>query len=272
MSLDFLSANNKAIGRQYLQAGTFFLISISMLLVVAGASLLIYTAKMPIYTDKTAPDRLSAELEPSPGDLQKEEDARFNEWFSQLRTYETPYKKLSNLGRGLFAAGIGLLFADGFWVLYHRFPWMRTTRAVFLVWLMLWAVRIPLSVWYYSVREQRFDYPVWGDSIAIGIFGDWITWIIGAALSSLVLAALLQRHKFPDRITLVRPSSILGWLRAVFFACWIAFLANCLIFGIPEGDEGAVLTSMVATVILLVFLSADEVQKSDKLGDTPIAG
>jgi hypothetical protein len=107
---------------------------------------------------------------------------------------------------------------------------------------------------------------VWGDSIAIGIFGDWITWIIGAAVSSLVLALFLHWHKLPAMITLVRPRSISGWFRTLFFACWIAFLAWSGMFGLPEGDEGAVFPSITAVVILLAFLSADEVKKSDNNG------
>jgi hypothetical protein len=240
-----------------------------MLLIAAGASLLIYTATLPIYTDKTAPERISEELYPPMGELKPHEmDARFHDWFSRLRTYETPYKRFSDLGRGLCTSGVGLLLAGGFWVLYHRFPWMRSTRILFLLWLILWAVRIPLSIWYYGLREQRFDYPVWGDSIAIGIFEDWLTWIIGATVSSLALAALLKGHKLPAKITLVKPRSISAWLRTLFFACWIVILAVSVVFGIPDGDEGAVLTAIVASVILLVVLSANEVKGTVARGAT----
>ena len=38
---------------------------ISLFLIFAGASLLLYTAKMPVYTDPFAPDRISNELYPS---------------------------------------------------------------------------------------------------------------------------------------------------------------------------------------------------------------
>lgn len=246
-------------------------ISISLFLIMAGVGFLIYSAKWPVYTDGDAPEHLSDQLSPS-GDMKPGEmDARFKEWFSHLRTYETPHKRLSDLGRGLCAAGFGMLLASGIWALYHRRAWMRTARAVFFVWFTLWAARIPLSVWYYGLRQQRFDYPSWGDSIAIGIFNDWLTWIIGAVISSLVLVALLKGYKFSAEIRLLRPESIYGWVRATLFALWMVFLAMCVIYGIPGGDEGAVLSSIGASVVLLFFLSADEVRSSGKLRETPMA-
>jgi len=165
-----------------------WLISISIVLILAGASLVIYATTLPVYTDAAAPERLSNELEAKP------RETRFKEWYSRLRTYETPHKKLSDFGRGLCAAGAGLLLASGVWVLYHRSPRMRTTWAVLILWLALWAMRIPFSMWYHGVRQQRFDYPVWGDSIAIPVFSESLTWIVGALISSFVLALLLIRH------------------------------------------------------------------------------
>ncbi len=236
---------------------------------MAGSGLLVYSTKWPVYIDETAPERLSEKLKPSgdlkPGDL----DARFKEWLSKLPAYETPNKKFSDLGRGLCAAGLGMLLASGVWVLYHRSAWMRTARAMFVLWLILWAARIPLSMWYYGLRQKRFDYPVWSDSIAVGIYKDGLTWMIGAVISSLVLAALVKGYRFSPRIRLLRPQSIYGWVRATIVALWIALLAEGVISGIPDGDEGTVLPSIVASVVLLFFLSADEVRTEDKLHEKP---
>ena len=233
-------------------------ISASLVLILAGASLLIYSTRWPIYTDQNAPERLSIQLNPKGNLKAGESDARYKEWFSKLRTYETPRKRLSDLGRGVCASGFGLLIASGVWVIYHRSAWMRTTKAIFILWLILWAVRFPLTIWYYGLREQRFDYPIWADSIAIAIFKDWVAWAIGVAITSLVLAVLLKGYKFSDRIHLLRPKSVLGWFRATLLVLWIASLAGSLIYDLPDGDEGAVLTSIIASVVLLAFLSADE--------------
>ena len=222
-----------------------------------------YASTFPIYTDKKAPGRIADELYPKGNLSQSEMNARFDQWFLQLRTYETPYKRLSDLGRGLCAAGLGLLLATYVWVAYHKFSWMRTTRAIFLLWLALWAMRIPLSVWYYVIRALRFDYPSWGDSIGIGIFTDWLSWVIGAAVSSLILASLLWGRKLPEKITFAKPRSTYDWLRTLFFAAWMAILVEGIAFGIPAGDEGAVLTPIVAPIILLAVLYADKAKSGD---------
>lgn len=242
-----------------------WILLIAAVLILAGAALIVSAVRLPVYTDANAPERLSRELETRP------RETRFKEWYSRLPAYETAHKKLSDCGRGLVAAGAGLLLAVGIWTLYHRFSWMRTGWAVFIVWILLWVARIPFTAWYYGLRQQRFDYPVWGDSIAIPVVSESITWIAGAVISSLVLAALLYRHPLPRAIRIARPHSVLGWIRAVVIGCWIAILGLCVATGIPDGDEGIVLTATAASVILLAFLSARDAATSKKNNDTSLA-
>lgn len=242
---------------------------LSAILIVLGVGLVLYATTLPVYTDPSAPERISNQLEPRPNDTGKDVmEARFHEWHAQLRSYETAHKRLSDLGRGLGTAGLGLLLTDVFFYCYHRYRWMRTVIALLICWVTLWAMRLPLSVWYYGLRQQRFDYPVWGDSIGIGIFEDWCAWTVGAAMSSVFLMLLLRGYKLSAEISLVRPASIYGWMRAVLLACWIAFLVVDLFFGIPGGDEGAVLTDICASAILLTVLSAE---RKENEGKTPAA-
>jgi len=193
-------------------------------------------------------------------------DSLFRKWFSQLREYETPHKKFSDLGRGLVSAGIGFLLAVYFWDAYHKRASTRTLKVILTIWIALWAVRIPLSVWYYFLRAWRQDYPDWGDTIAIPLFFEAIIWFVGAAITSYLLKKFLVRHPLPARIAFVKPDSIYDWVRASLLVCWIVFLGETLLFGIPDGDEGGVLTSIVATVILTVFLCAP-----DEGGSLPVA-
>lgn len=234
-----------------------WLISISLVFILSGAGLVLYAMSLPVYTDAAAPERLSSELETKP------RETRFKDWYSRLHDFETPHKKLSDFGRGLCAVGVGLLLAKVVWGLYHRSKSMRSLWAIFLLWLALWAVRIPFSMWYHELRQMRFDYPVWGDSIAIPVMYESLTWIAGALISSLVLAVLLIRHPLPVSISAVRPDSACSWIRAVFLVCWIQILGFCVVSGIPDGDEGMVITSIVASVILLAFLSARKAPSID---------
>jgi hypothetical protein len=237
-------------------------IAVAILLILAGGGCLLYSNSFPVYPDQKTRWELANELENLP------RETRFVEWYSRLRALETPHKRFSDLGRGLSAAGAGLLGATAFWVLYHRHRLMRQVRTIFVLWWGLWLVRIPLTVWYYILRQKRGDYPWWGDSIGIGIFGEWIAWLIGAVVSSIVLRLMLARHPLPDAIQLTRPVSRYGWVRAIFIGAWLLFLANGVFWGVPGGDEGAVFTGIMASVILLAFLSATEVRTvSEGAGD-----
>ena len=228
-------------------------ILIAIALILAGAGILAYALRMPAFTDMTAPGRLTQELDSTPQDI------RVHEWLSRMRTYETPEKRLSDLGRGLCAAGTGLLLASWLWRVYHRYPWMRRTRSVLVLWLALWGLRFPLSMWYYGLRSYRLDYPPWADSIGIPVFSEWLAWIVGALASSVALVSLLPDHPLPTSIRWVRPTSRPGWIRISFLGCWIAALGACVAFGIPGGDEGEVVTCIIAAVVLLAFAAAQKV-------------
>jgi hypothetical protein len=235
-----------------------WLIAIALVFMMLGGGAVLHSTRFPVYTDPKAPGRLSIELESLP------RETRFKEWYTRLRAYETPHKRIADTGRGVLSAGIGLFAAAGLWSLYHRWPPTRTFRVLVLIWSLLWLVRIPLSFWYHSVRSARFDYPTWGDSIAIGIFSESFTWIVGAALSSLVLGLLLIRYPLPPNIRIRRPRSVHGWLRAIFLASWLVILGVCVIEGISDGNEGMVFTGIVASVILMAFSSAQATSRPDE--------
>ncbi len=124
-----------------------WLLALSVLLIASGVLLLKYASRWPVYTDATAPDRIATELLPprdatlNNGDM----DARFAQWFSRLHAYETPYKRLTDLGHGLTGAGLGCLLATGLWWGYHRFTRLRSLRWLLGFWVSLWLLRIPFS-------------------------------------------------------------------------------------------------------------------------------
>jgi hypothetical protein len=193
-------------------------------------------------------------------------DIRFKEWHSQIRAYETPYKKLSDLGRGLIAAVAGVSMAGGLLMLYRSRSWARRVWAVFGLWLALWALRIPFSMWYYGVRQDRFEYPTWGDAIIIPVINETLVWMIGAVISSVVLGILLIGHQLPKRIRFIRPASPLGWLRAAILALWLVALLVCGITGVIEGNEGMTFSCLGASAILVIFLSSTKAPPLEEHG------
>jgi hypothetical protein len=244
---------------------------ISAIPVLLGIGLASYATTFRVYTDEDATQRIADELAPklgADGRIQSDTNTAYAEWFSRLHLYETPYKRLSDLGRGLCTAGMGFYLASRLWTRYRQSPSFRTKRKLMLIWNLLWLVRIPLSIGYYTLRAFREDYPWWGDSIGGGIILDSISWIAGALVTSAILMWFLNKRRLPDEILISKPQSIWDWIRTVLLSSWILFLATCLEQGIPDGDEGVVLTSVIAPVILVIVMAAprkDAIQPTDRV-------
>ena len=244
------------------------LAGLAVLLMVVGYGEWTTGAKLPVYSDMHAPARLSGELQ----DLPRSE--RFKEWYRRLPEYETAHKRLSDRGRGLLACGFGMLLALG-WL-----RWMRRSRDirrgwwlwVWGWWVFLWVLRVPLTIWYYSIRLDRFDYPTWGDSVMIGMFQDSVTWLIGCVLSSVVLAVLMIRRRLPSGIRPTLPSGGWDWVRSVVLWLWILVLLECVWSGVSDGDEGQVISCMAALPVLLWVLSAGPGEVVPAVDPVPQAG
>ena len=221
-----------------------------LIILVAGIVLVGMSAGYSVYTDQDAPGRLSMALK----DLPRE--TRFKEWNRQLNAFETPYKRLNDSGWGLIAAAAGLLLAAALWKVWHRTPQIRTMGIVMLIWFSLWLIRIPLVFRFYLKRQERFDYPVWGDSIGIPVYTDSFGIVVLAVLSAVVLGLLRINHPLPHAIKWHRPATAWSWFRAMILSLWLLMLAYGIVFGIWAGDEGAVLCSLPAAVILLAFFAA----------------
>jgi hypothetical protein len=227
-------------------------ISIGVLCLIAGVLITWHAMNTPIYTDPSAPDRLSDELY---GPIQTL-DSREREWFRRLPAYETRHKKLFDLGTGLASCGLGLLAAGGWIHLYLRHAKLRTVRGFLTVWVLLWAIQIPALFWYYGVRLFRQDYPGWADSIAIPIFGDTVTLLIGALGSTALLKYLLGRRSFPLRLDFEKPASRKEWMRDIAIGLWLLILILLVGSGIVDGDIGLVFSCIVAWVMLAIVLIA----------------
>ena len=218
--------------------------------ILSGIGVFLSGHSLPVYTDSKAPEELSRELQ----DIPREE--RFAQWYKQLPEHETSHKRLTDLGRGLVALGLGVFIGALF---LHWLPKTNVKLAAVWIgafWTTLWAIKFPLTMWYYSVRQSRFDYPIWGDSTAIGMFGDFFVWVIGFIAFSILLAVFMIRHRFSISVTLTRPTSMWGWLRTIGLWGWMALLVACILPAIGAGDEGMVLSCTAALSVILLVLSA----------------
>jgi hypothetical protein len=231
---------------------------VAALIFLIGLAVFFSGNSLPVYTDPKAPEELSHKLENLP------RDERFSQWYQQLAQVETSHKRQTDLGRGVLALGLGISIGALF---LHWLPKTNGQRVGICIagfWTMLWGLKFPLTMWYYSVRQSRFDYPVWGDSIAIGVFQDCIAWGVGFVVLSILLALLMMRHRFPVSIALRRPTGGWGWIRTIGLWLWMALLGACILPAIEDGDEGMVLSCTAVIPVILLALSAPE-QRNNKV-------
>lgn len=202
---------------------------------------------LPVYTDPAAPGRLSIELQNEPREV------RFQKWYDQMATFETPHKQLSDRGNGLMAFGAGTLLAFVILELYHRLKHHRVLF-FFAAWCGLWAIRIPFTFRYYSLRQMRFDYPSWGDSIAIPIFSEIFASVIGCVVLGGILIFLMRRHLLPDRLRFHKPAGARSWARQLFLIICLLLFLESITSGTADGDEGTVISGL--GIIPLLFAVA----------------
>ena len=222
----------------------------ALLIFLDGMGKLSIGEELPVYTDPHAPEVLSSSLEKLP------REQRFAKWYHELRNYETAHKRLTDLGRGLIALALGISLGALFLYWLQKVGEKRRWLLVSAYWVILWAVRFPLTIWYYSVRQERFDYPVWGDSIAIGVFQDYFMWVCGFALLTGLLLVLMNRYKIPPTIRFRVPHGASGWTRTIILWLWLLLLVACIYPGVGDGDEGMAFSCAGAIPVILIALSA----------------
>jgi len=222
---------------------------LSILSIVAGALMIDRGKSYPVYRDPDAPGRLSIELADKP------RDERFQLFYDRLPKFETPHKRLTDQGRGWVAAGVGTLLALGVIMIYHR-PRKSRGWLFILCWCGVWAIRLPFASRYYRIRQQRFDYPTWGDSVAIPLLGEIVASIIGCAILGAILSGLMISYDLPDSIRFRKPSGFASWTRQIFLAVWVVLFLQSIVYGISDGDEGTVISGLATLPLLLAVMWA----------------
>lgn len=226
--------------------------STHLLPMAAGAALMVIAACIPVYTEEGFPQRLAHELS------KVETPDQTAEWYAQLHARETSHKALSDWGRGLLSLGISLWLTRQGLKAYGRLPAKYRKITFFVVWLSLWAFRVPATAWYFELRLDRWDYPIWADSIAIPIAEESIMWTVSALVTTPLIWLFLFRRELPSKLSWppVRPIGVMGWTRHLFLGLWMLLLMVFIVVGVPDGDEGAVIACSLALPMLYAVAQA----------------
>lgn len=205
-----------------------------------------YADSLPVYTVQDAIRRASSRSASS---------QNTDEWYRTLAQYTTPHKMFYNLGTAGEGLAKGLLIAAAYVALY-RFAFMRSRVVIVVFWCCLWLMRIPFTYAYYVERQYRHDFPSWADSIAIPIFSESLAWIVGAAVTSVLLGLWLGKYPLPKN---PRWNILPGRSECVVFIVllvWIALLVHCLWISPRVGSVGGAISLPPAIAILVSLLFA----------------
>ena len=223
----------------------YFLLGLFLLgLAMIGSSL-----RYPWYTaSEQAIGELSTRLANAPRDV------RFREWYQERAKLDTPRSMLNDTGTGLLtlASILAILrLSTGFPLRDARSP--RKRWLFVLIYLTALAAQVPASFWYFGLRQSRFEYPVWGDSIIIGISQTFIACVAFAVIGSLLWWPFLAVCRFP--------AMLLAWpanqrrFNLIVSLGFGAFAALSLIAVPSEVRDGNIGGILMAVVLMYLFLS-----------------
>lgn len=217
-----------------------------------GISFAYYASRLPIYIGDFSPTELATRLYSA----NSSDEASSVQWYLQLHAHETPHKALFDLGAGLMAFGLGLFIAIGLFVLYSKSSRFRCVSEVLKFWVFAWTLELPGSFWILKIRQGRGDYPPWGDSIGLPIFGEVLFCVLGGSITTVILWLFLRRRALFVPLHFSQPRSILEWMRSTLLVLWSLFLLVFSINIIPDGEIGTVMSCIVASAVILIVIAA----------------
>ena len=216
---------------------------------LTGCGMLSASLRYPWHTvSEQEIGNLSARLRDKPRDV------RFREWYEERAKLDTPRKVLNDSGTGLLALAATLAvlrLLTGFPLQDSRSPkWRWLFIASYLTAL---AVQVPSSFWYYGLRQSRFEYPTWGDSIIIGVFQTFMACAVLAVIGCLLWWPILAKSRVPARL-FVWPENQIRF-NVIVSLGFGTFTALCLIAVPSEVRDGNLGGILMAVVLAYLFLS-----------------
>jgi hypothetical protein len=229
--------------------------AITIVTMIIGIGLLIYSLTMPYYTDSKKADELLTGV----NSLDKKE---YYKKEAELRTNKV---KLMDFGAGLaIASGTVLLFLLSFKIKeISDFNKVKTMNKimVFISSNLIWLLLIPGTYWYYTFRGGRGDYPPFADSIGIPLMTEIPFYFMLMIPLNLFLILTTYKAKLPTLLFIFadkKETSVI--LTEIFFGFWLFLNLFFMLTFIYDGDHFSVFVNIFFTYILLT-LRAGQISK-----------
>ena len=163
-----------------------FLIAI---LFIIGIGLLAYSYSIPFWTD----EKLKKDWDNKAADNlgNKDWEAFKNDYYKNIGPLRTRKIDFMDLGAGLISFSVSIFFLMFFFRLsgVRDFLFISTPKKKYMFFILAnvgWLLMMPAGFVYYTLRQQRGDYPWFADSIAIPIFS--------GAMFVLIMLPLVNLH------------------------------------------------------------------------------
>ena len=174
---------------------------------------------------------------------------------------------LSDTGTGLLALAfvLGVLkLSTGFPLRGSRTPNRRWQFIV--IYLFTVATIIPNSFWYFGLRQMRHEYPLWGDSIIIGIFYEILGCALLAVIGGLLWWPFLANSRFPAPLfAWPRKQPVFNTIVTIVFGgLALLFLFDNKFGSIRGGDISGVWLSIVLVYLLLSLRAGIVTRRAEK--------
>jgi len=224
------------------------------ILLLVGLIVEAESSKLDYYSDAKAKEKLDIEAK-----LNEIPNKSFrNEYYSHVDKLKTNKVFLMDLGSGLIIFSLCILLIL-FWSKINRIENLRgikTFREKIFIFLspIVWLCIIPGTIWYYSFRGARGDYPWFSDSIAIPIFYTTIAVFIGLVFLIIFLFIATRGSVYPAYL-FIKPKhyNFTILTQEIFWGILLLINFICLVGFITDGDHFSIPINLFFTYLILIL-------------------
>ncbi len=228
---------------------------LTILTFIIGLGLFSYSLTLSYYNDQESADDLLS----NSYSMDKEE---YYKREAELRTNKTTFMDL----------GVGIAIASGTILLYllltntktfSDFKNLKTPniQATFVNANLVWLLLIPGTIWYYTFRGERGDYPPFADSIAIAIYTQVPAFIFLLIPLNIFILLTSFKSNLPTKL-FIKADTYNGpaILWELFFDFWLLVNFFFFVIFVTDGDHISIFVNLFFTFVLLT-LRAGQISK-----------
>jgi hypothetical protein len=228
------------------------------MVIVVGIGLTLYSLTLPYYTDPAMKEKLESEANQQILANSADYHKIKKDYYTKVKSLTTNKNIYFDLGSGIATAALCLIaFVFAFKI--NSASDLANIKSLnkpllFTLAIALWLLLIPGTFWYYSLRGERGDYPMFADSIAIPIMENVVTIVIGSLFLVTFLFITTYKSTFPT-LLFIKPITYNGYfkLKEVLWGFLLLFNVFALILFVTSGDHVSIVVNIFYTYLIIAL-------------------